>query len=252
MRLEDIGDELQGIEDGNEEEAGDQDRDSEQEQEDEQEDEGDEVSSAVGKKRQNRTMDRYLRATTILGVMINSRNVKVNYFQTILGIALTGYGTPKRTINLMSCLELTISYQTILRTLKLTAKEYAKEVKELAKQVPLGCAYDNLNKEQKAGTETIKNRTSAYKLTVNLVWELVVPAVVATEGQLLRRMCIVEDVNYDELDPLVILGFHLIGGFWERQISGLLSDILWKWCGKEMDVNPIPRKQEWILRKSLH
>ena len=84
-------------------------------------------------------------------------------------MALTGYGTPKRTINLMSRLGMTTSYQTIVRTLKLTAMTASKEVKELAQRVPLGCAYDNLNKEQRAGTETVENRTSAYKLTVNLV-----------------------------------------------------------------------------------
>lgn len=115
----------------------------------------------------------------------------------------------------------------------------------------MGCAYDNLNKEQRAGTETIENRTAAYKLTVNLVWELVVPPMVATEGQLLRRMCI-KDVNYDELDPLEILGFPSIGEFWEGQIGGLLCDVLWNWCKKEMELNPIPRKRERVLRKSVY
>lgn len=159
-------------------------------------------------------------------------------------MAMTGYGTPKRAINLMSRLGMTVSYQTIVRTLKSTAKVAEMEVKELAKRVPLGCAYDNLNKEQRAGTETIENRTAAYKLTVNLVWELVVPPSVATEGQLLRSMCI-QDVNYDELDPLEILGFSTIGRFWQGQIPGLLFDVLWKWFRKEMELNPserIPRK----------
>ena len=167
-------------------------------------------------------------------------------------MALTGYGTPKRTINLMSRLGMTTSYQTIVRTLKLTAMTASKEVKELAQRVPLGCAYDNLNKEQRAGTETVENRTSAYKLTVNLVWELKVPMMVATEGQLVRRMCILEEVNYDEVDPLLILGFHSVGEFWEGQITGLLCDILWKWCEKEMEIDPIPGKRERVLRKAIH
>lgn len=166
-------------------------------------------------------------------------------------MAMTGYGTPKRAINLMGRLGMTVSYQTIVRTLKSTAKVGAKEVKELAKRVPLGCAYDNLNKEQKAGTETVENRTAAYKLTVNLVWELVVPQMVATEGQLLKHMCI-KDVNYDELDPLEILGFHSIGQFWEGQIGGLLCDVLWRWCDKEMELDPIPGKRERVLRKSVY
>lgn len=103
-------------------------------------------------------------------------------------MALTGYGTPKRAVNLMSRLGMTLSYQTIVRTLKLMAMVSSEEVKELAQRVPLGCAYDNLNKEQRtgilkqlriapdiltvdhSGTETIENRTqAAYKLTVNLV-----------------------------------------------------------------------------------
>ena len=166
-------------------------------------------------------------------------------------MAMTGYGTPKRAINLMGRLGMTVSYQTIVRTLKLTAKVGAKEVKELASRVPLGCAYDNLNKEQRAGTETVENRTAAYKLTVNLVWELVVPQIVATEGQLIRRMCI-KDMNYDELDPIEILGFCTMGPFWEGQIRGLLCDVLWKWFEKEMEPNPIPGKRERIFRKSVH
>ena len=62
-------------------------------------------------------------------------------------MALTDYGTPKRAINLMSRLGLTISYQTIVRTLKMMAMVSSKELKELAQIFPLGCAYDNLNKE---------------------------------------------------------------------------------------------------------
>ena len=92
----------------------------------------------------------------------------------------------------------------------------------------------------------------AYKLTVNLVWELKVPAMVVTEGQLIRRMCIVDEVNYDELDPLVILGFQSIGEFWEGQIIGLLHDVLWKWCEKEMEMDPIPGKRERVLRATVH
>ena len=36
-------------------------------------------------------------------------------------MALTGYGSPKRAINLMGRLGLTVSYQTIVRTLKSTS-----------------------------------------------------------------------------------------------------------------------------------
>lgn len=61
-----------------------------------------------------------------------------------------------------------------------------------------------------------------------------------------------EEVNYNELDPLVILGFHSIGEFWEGQIVGLLHDVLWKWCEKEMEMNPIAGNRERVLRKTVH
>ena len=75
---------------------------------------------------------------------------------------------------------------------------------------------------------------------------------ITTEEQLVRRMYIMEDVNWNELDPLLILGFHSIGKFWKGQVIGLLCDRLWKWCGKKIEIDPISGKGEKILRKVVH
>ena len=194
--------------------------------------------------------DQNLMVTTAMAVLLNSRNQKVNYFQIIVALAAQGYGVPKRVLTLMNRFGIAVSYATTVRIESITAEANMGEIKQLAAR-PTGAAYDNLVKEQNVEEETIDNRSSLYKLTVNLVWQLKVPSLVATEGQLLRSLCF-KDPDYDNADPLDILGLHNLGEFLRPQIEGLICDTLWKRFGEFMQKNTNLAGRRRIFRPVLH
>ena len=205
-----------------------------------------------GRRKGGTRRDHKLMVTTAMAILLNSRNQKVNYFQAMVALTAQGYGVPKRVLTLMNRFGIAVSYGTIVRIENIVAEASMKEIKELSRR-PTGAAYDNLVKEQNVEEETMDNRSSLYKLTVNLVWQLKIPSLVASQGgQLIRNECFIKDPDYDNADPLDILGMHNLGEFLRPQIEGLICDTLWALFGEYMQKNPNLPGRKRLLRPVLH
>lgn len=211
---------------------------------------GSDQSTQPKRRRLRNRRDQKLMVTTAMAVLLNSRNQKVNYFQVMVALTAQGYGVPKRVLTLMNRFGIAVSYGTVVRIENITAEANMLEIQRLGER-PTGAAYDNLVKEQNVEEETMDNRSSLYKLTVNLVWQLKVPPLIATEGQLLRSMCF-KDPDYDNADPLDILGLHNLGEFLRPQIEGLICDTLWKRFGEFMQKNSNLKGRRRIFRPVIH
>ena len=200
----------------------------------------DEQDPRKQKRKRKRPRDQKLMITTAMAILLSCQNQKLNYFQTMVALTAQAYDVPKRVLTLLNHFGVAVSYGTIVRIENITAEANMMEIQKLATQ-PTGAAYDNLVKEQNVEEETMDNRSSLYKLTVNLVWQLKVPSLITTErqliqGQLMRNLCF-KDPDYDNADPLDILGLHNLGEFLRPQIEGLICETLWRLFGEHMQKN---------------
>ena len=116
---------------------------------------------------------RDLSAVIVVSSLLHARSEKANLMPKILGLSMAALHVPKRAVSLLGRLGITISYTSINRILKKCAGDCLSEVvKRVACGNPFGVVYDNLVFSKRVSGETVLNRESMEKMTVNAIFFL--------------------------------------------------------------------------------
>ncbi|KAI7818762.1 hypothetical protein BC939DRAFT_461935 [Gamsiella multidivaricata] len=83
--------------------------------------------------------------TAIASMLLFLFNRQANYLQLLTGLYLYGNGTARSVIGILSKIGLTVSHQTIHRTLRALSNDASTKAREAANTKPFYIVYDNIN-----------------------------------------------------------------------------------------------------------
>jgi hypothetical protein len=139
----------------------------------------------------NNTSEYKRLVVTIVAILAHSRNSHTNYIQKVIALYLYASKTPKRIIQSLNHLGLSVSPTTLLRDLKKAAKEARNRLKALGL---IGDAFipvfDNLTFMAKVSQERVDNQAGFMTFATGYV---LVPPLSRSIPMLNRKMDIIED-----------------------------------------------------------
>ncbi|KAF9983205.1 hypothetical protein BGZ65_002057 [Modicella reniformis] len=105
--------------------------------------------------------------STVGSMLLFQRSQKSNYLQMMMGLYLYSLGCPKRVISLLNDARLSVSYQSVLFSLKGLTKDALREVRSAVLEQHWFLVYDNINFPNRKyhqridNTDTFENGTTA-------------------------------------------------------------------------------------------
>jgi hypothetical protein len=127
---------------------------------------------------------------TIVAILANARNSHSNYMQKVIALYLFASKTPKRVIQSLNHLGISVSYTTLLRDLKQAAKEARKRLRALGITglafIPV---FDNLTFMAKVAQERVDNKAGFMTFTSGYI---LIPPLSRTVPMFDRKTDIIE------------------------------------------------------------
>ena len=180
--------------------------------------------------------NRDLCAVLVVSNLLHARSEKANLMPKILGLFMAALHVPKRAISLLGRLGITISYTSINRILKDSAYDCLSEVvKRAVGGDPFGIVYDNLVFSKRVSGETVLNKESLEKMTVNAVYFLRINTVRTAlyDGLpgLPRDLCLLQTPRGSSV--LEVLGWDRSLKYWLKEAESQVRMVLKKVFEKE-------------------
>ncbi len=119
--------------------------------------------------RQNSRRNRSLVAVVTLCLLSYARSEQSNVFQTIVGYAAFAHNIPKRAIKTFYQMGLTVSYESIRRTLAANANAVEREMKEKVLTRRFFISYDNINFYEHVRDARIFNQGAQINYTTGYI-----------------------------------------------------------------------------------
>ncbi|KAF9176923.1 hypothetical protein BGZ51_009411 [Haplosporangium sp. Z 767] len=99
-------------------------------------------------------------AVVVASMLATLRSRKSNYFQMIMGIYLFSKGASRKLISVLSNCGLSVSHQSIMRSLNSLTEDSRKNVKSVARVKPWYLVYDNINMAFRKHDQRLNNQDS--------------------------------------------------------------------------------------------
>lgn len=111
-----------------------------------------------GSKKNSRTQKDSSVRGTITAMLFFMSSQKVNTFQTAMGLFLHGSGCPKKVVQILAGLGLSVSYTQVQKALRSLTKDAQKQINEAATMYDWYVVYDNINITNKHHHQRIDRR----------------------------------------------------------------------------------------------
>ncbi|KAG0308588.1 hypothetical protein BGZ99_001111 [Dissophora globulifera] len=98
--------------------------------------------------------------TMICSMLLFLRNRNSNYLQMIMGLYLFSKGAPRQLVGLLSKTGMSVSHQTVLRSLESLTTAAKKDAKKASKTKPWYLVYDNINMAFRKYDQRLDNQDS--------------------------------------------------------------------------------------------